>query len=119
MQVMAYGGSQGFSFQQATCESQALEPGITGEFTRNAMEHVVNNVGCNSSDLQSAATVECLRGLSTKELLHAEIVTHHDGPDSNVGDQWLPVVDGDFLPEAPSKLIAEKRFANVTTMIGW
>ena len=119
MQVMAYGASRGFPFQQASCESQALEPGITGDFTLNAMRHVVDNVGCNNSDLQSAATVGCLRGLTTKELLHSQTITHHDGPASNVGDQWLPVVDGDFLPEAPSKLISEHRFANVTTMIGW
>ena len=119
MQIMAYGGDQGFSFQQASCESQALEPGITGDFTLNAMQHVANHIGCNTTDLQSPATIKCLRGLTTKELNTAQIVTHHDGPDSNVGDQWLPVVDGDFLPEAPSKLIAQKRFANVTAMIGW
>lgn len=28
-------------------------------------------------------------------------------------------MDGDFLPEAPSQLIAQGKFANVTTMIGW
>ena len=119
MQILAYGGDKGFPFQQASAESQSLEPGITGEFTLNAMRHVANNIGCDTHDLQSVATVECLRGLSTQQLLHAQVVTHHDGPASNGGDQWLPVVDGDFVPEAPSKLIAEGRFANVITMIGW
>ena len=119
MQIMAYGGTRSVPFQQASCESQALEPGITGDFTKNAMQNVVNNIGCNDTDLQSAATIECLRGLSMKQLNGAQIHTHHSGPPSNLGDQWLPVVDGDFLPEAPSKLIASGGFANVTTMIGW
>ena len=116
---MAHGGTKPVPFQQASCESQALEPGITGDFTKNAMQNVVNKIGCNDTDLQSAATIECLRNLSTKELNGAQIHTHHDGPNSNLGDQWLPVVDGDFLPKAPSKLIASGGFANVTTMIGW
>jgi carboxylesterase type B len=54
-----------------------------------------------------------------RELQHAQETTHRDGPGANIGDQWLPVVDGDFLPDAPSKLIAEGRFGNVPTMIGW
>lgn len=87
MQILAYGGARPVSFQQASAESQALEPGITGNFTRNAMQHIVDHIGCNTHDLQSAATIECLRGLSTDQLLNAEIVTHHDGPASNVGDQ--------------------------------
>jgi hypothetical protein len=66
MQIMAYGGSKPLPFQQASCESQALEPGITGHFTLDAMSDVSNFVGCNTSDLQSAETIDCLRQLSTK-----------------------------------------------------
>ncbi len=120
MQIMAYGGSKPISFQQASCESQALEPGITGNFTLDAMSDVTEYVGCNTSSLQSADTIACLRGLSMRQLQHAQEATHRDGPGANIGDQWLPVVDGDVLPDAPSKLIAEGRFANVSaTMIGW
>jgi carboxylesterase type B len=119
MQLMAFGASKPLPFQQASCESQALEPGITGTFTLDAMTDVTNFVGCNTSDLQSPKTVECLRQLSTKELQHAQEATHADGPGQNIGDQWLPVVDGDFLPAAPSKLISEGRFGRVPVMIGW
>lgn len=119
MQTLAYGGSRPVAFQQASCESQALEPGITGDFTMKAMQKVADASGCNTTDLQSAATIECLRGLSLEELNHAQISTHSDDPDANIGDEWLPVVDGDFLPAAPSTLLREGRFANVTTMIGW
>ncbi|KAF2482391.1 putative lipase [Neohortaea acidophila] len=119
MQMLAYGGSQGFSFQRVSAESQIMEGGITGNFTLHAMERIVQPVGCNTSDLQSAATLSCLRNLSTNALLGAQIATNLSTPAANVGDEWLPFVDGDFLPAAPSELIAEGRFANVTTMVGW
>ena len=53
-----------------------------------------------------------------KELLDAQLST---ASKENLDDIWLPTVDGasGFLPEAPSKLIQEGRFANVKTMIGW
>jgi len=37
MQMMAYGASKPVPFHQAICESQALEAGITGNFTTDAM----------------------------------------------------------------------------------
>lgn len=117
--MLAYGGAQGFPFQKVSAESQILEGGITGQFTLHAMERIVKPVGCNDTDLQSAETIACLRTLSTQELLRAQTTTHHDGPGANVGDEWLPMVDGDFLPAAPSQLIAEGRFAKVTLMAGW
>ena len=114
---MAYGGSKPVPFHQGICESQALEPGITGDFTINAMQAVVDYVGCNTTALHSKETIACLRKLDTQALLNASLATYRD--DLNVGDIWLPVVDNDFLPAAPSTLVREGRFANVTTMIGW
>ncbi|OBT47507.1 hypothetical protein VE00_03167 [Pseudogymnoascus sp. WSF 3629] len=119
MQIMAYGGSKPVSFQQGICQSQALEPGITGNFTIDAMRLLVNYVGCNKTDLHSAGTVACLRDFDTQTLLSASLDTYVADIAHNIGDIWLPVVDGDFLPEAPSQLIREHRFAKVTTMIGW
>ncbi|KAJ7784796.1 Alpha/Beta hydrolase protein [Mycena olivaceomarginata] len=118
MQVVAYGGERPAPFKRAIPESQFLEPGITGNFTRDAMQAVVDLVGCNTTDLQSAETAACLRDLDIATLNNASIaVTSARGDIShNVGDIWLPVVDGDFLPAPPSKLIREGRFANVTVM---
>lgn len=119
MQIMAFGGSKPAPFQRGICESQALEPGITGNFTTNAMEALVNYVGCNTTSLHSAETVECLRNLTMEELEAAEEATYSDDIGHNIGDIWLPSVDGDFLPLPPSQLIAEHKFANVDVMMGW
>ncbi|KAK3306179.1 Alpha/Beta hydrolase protein [Chaetomium strumarium] len=121
MQLMAYGASKPVPFQRAICQSQALEPGITGNFTIDAMQAVVDYVDCGdaSGDLHSKETVACLRNLDMETLLNASLATFSSVISSNIGDIWLPVVDGDFLPAAPSILIRQGRFANVTTMIGW
>ncbi|KAI1376917.1 carboxylesterase family protein [Hypoxylon crocopeplum] len=119
MQIMAYGGSKPVPFQQGICESQALEPGITANFTIDAFSLVVDAVGCNASALHSPETVACLRGLDMTTLQNASEATYVADIAHNIGDIWLPVVDGDFLPAAPSALIAAHRFANVTTMMGW
>ncbi|KAI1126212.1 putative lipase [Nemania abortiva] len=119
MQIMAYGASKPVPFHQGICESQNNEPGITGNFTIDAMQLVVDAVGCNTSSLHSPETVACLRDFDMETLLNASIATYSSEISHNIGDIWLPVVDGDFLPAAPSQLIKEGRFANVTTMIGW
>ncbi|KAM0421376.1 hypothetical protein ACHAPT_010911 [Fusarium lateritium] len=119
MQTMAYGGSKPVPFNQGICESQALEPGITGNFTINAMKALVDYVGCNATDLHTKDTVQCLRSFDMEKLLNASLETYQSDIAHNIGDIWLPVVDGDFLPAPPSQLLKERRFANVTTMIGW
>lgn len=116
MQMMAYGAAKPSPFQKAIGQSQILEGGITGNFTRVAMQNVISYLGCNTSDLDSDATVSCLRNTSMLDLSAAQVAT---ASSQNVGDIWLPVVDGDFLPAAPSSLIASGRFYNTTTMIGW
>jgi len=119
MQMLAYGGAQGFPFHQVSAESQILEGGITGNFTTKAMERIVSAAGCNNTDPQSASAIACLRALSTTQLLQAQKTTHRSGPGANVGDEWLPMVDGDFLPSAPSQLISEGKFAHVPLLSGW
>lgn len=83
------------------------------------MAKLTGAAGCNTTALESNATIACLRALSLDALLKAQIETHSDGPEANIGDEWLPVVDGTFLPTAPSVLLDEGRFANVSAMIGW
>ncbi|KAL2270630.1 hypothetical protein VTJ83DRAFT_1 [Remersonia thermophila] len=126
MHMMAYGGSKPAPFQRAICQSQALEPGITRSFTIDAMQRVVEYAGCGTAGLHAPTTVSCLRGLDMETLLNASIATYRGDIVSNIGDIWLPSVDGDFLPEAPSTLIRQGRFAimpaaeNIAAaMFGW
>ncbi|KAH8671585.1 Alpha/Beta hydrolase protein [Xylariales sp. PMI_506] len=119
LQIMAYGGSEPLPFQQGICESQAMEPGITANYTIDAMQAMVDAVGCNTTALHSLETISCLRELDGDTLLDASLATYHDDIGYNMGDIWLPTVDGDFLPAAPSKLMSEGRFGNITTMLGW
>lgn len=118
--MMAYGGTRPVPFRQVIAESQALEPGITGNFTRTAMQLVADRVGCDKAALQSAETAQCLRDLPLDVLLNASLATFSSDVAHNIGDIWLPSVDGDFLPAPPSQLLRERRFAaNITAMMGW
>lgn len=119
MQTLAFGGDQPVPFQQGICESQALEPGITGNFTIVQMQLLADATGCNTTDLSSNETIACLRQLDTDTIAQASFDTYVADIAHNIGDSWLPVVDGDFLPAPPSQLLAEGRFANVTTIILW
>jgi carboxylesterase type B len=132
---MAYGGKKPVPFQRAICQSQALEPGkhsssmfiarelttligIMGNFIRKAMAKLAAASGCNVTSLDSNATIACLRALSMDRLLQAQLDTHSSGPEANIGDECLPVVDGTFLPPAPSQLIDRGHLAIIPTMIG-
>lgn len=126
LHLLAYGGEKPLPFHRGICESQALEPGITGTFTIDAMTKLAEHIGCgNESSVHSAATISCLRKLDTQRLLNASLATYVGDITHNIGDIWLPTVDGDFLPDAPSKLVKEGRFGktetgeNVTYMLGW
>ncbi|KAL5115377.1 hypothetical protein ACEQ8H_006753 [Pleosporales sp. CAS-2024a] len=119
MQILAYGGTKPLPFQQAMAESQSLEPGITRNFTIDAMTALVDYVGCNSTSVHSPETVACLRGKDTDTLLNASIANYASEITQNIGDVWLPAVDGDFLPKAPGELIANGQIGNVSFTTGY
>jgi carboxylesterase type B len=117
LQIMAYGGSKPVPFHKAIAQSQVLEPGITGTFTDDAMARVLNASTCNTTSVDSQATIDCLRTLSASDLIKLQTATAGDS--YNIGDIWLPTVDGDILPSAPSQLLSEGRFAAITTIMGY
>jgi carboxylesterase type B len=128
--MLAYGGSKPLPYQQGICQSQALEPGIVHTIigapsvTQEAFRKVVVHTGCGSNnqtldDMDKPEVIDCLRLKETQSLLDAAISTYSSDIAHNIGDIWLPSVDGDFLPDAPSKLLAQGRFGNATYMFGW
>jgi carboxylesterase type B len=121
MQLLAYGGEKALPYQRGICQSQALEPGITAEFTRDAMKKVIAYTNCNPGNTSTDApeVIACLRSKDMQTLYDASATTYTGDIAHNIGDVWLPSVDGDFLPDAPSKLIAEGRFGNASYMFGW
>lgn len=92
MHVMAYGGTKPLPFQRGVAESQSLEPGITKNFTIDAMTEMANYVGCNATNVHSPETIACLRGMDTETLLNASITTYASDIAHNIGDIWLPSV---------------------------
>ena len=109
MQIMAYGGKNPAPFQQAISHGSSIAPGITGNASAHAMQALLDNVNCNKSGVYSGASIECLRRLNVGQLVHA----------SGSPSAWLPTVDGDFLPRAPSQLIQSGNFSKMTTALGW
>ncbi|KXJ85849.1 putative lipase [Microdochium bolleyi] len=116
-QILAYGGTKPVPFQKGICESQAIATGITGTYTRDAMEALAAYVGCNTTALDDAAAITCLQSIDTLALTKASQVTYCA---TCTDDIWLPTVDGDFWPDTPSALLHEGRFArNISAIIGW
>ncbi|KAF1961648.1 alpha/beta-hydrolase [Byssothecium circinans] len=135
IQLLAYGGTKPLPYQRGIAQSQALEPGIVAPITsdgqpltllgREAFRNVVTYLNCTSvtsnstADIDKQEVIDCLRSKDTQTLLNASLATYIGDIAHNIGDVWLPSVDGDFLPDAPSKLLNEGRFGNATYMIGW
>lgn len=122
MQVLAFGGTKPLPFTRAIAESQVLEPGINGNFTLDAMRKVAQETGCGAKDPSQPEPdwIPCLRKLDTQTLFNASFNTYTGDIAHNIGDIWLPSIDGDFLPAAPSQLLKEGRFGSLPQMvIGW
>lgn len=119
MQMLAYGGTRPAPFHQVIAESQVLEPAITSNATLKSMRRAWTLTSCANLTFESKENAECLRNIPMGELLQGQLITHTDRVARNQGDNWLPVVDRDFLPDAPSNLIRQNRFANVSAMMGW
>ncbi|CAH1789192.1 unnamed protein product [Owenia fusiformis] len=77
--------------------SWAFNLGDSGPSVKDMGENI--HVGCTNSSMSDL--VECLRGVDANQLFSAsESVVQY----TNFGVRWLPVVDGEFITEAPAKL---------------
>ncbi|KAM3086947.1 hypothetical protein ACMFMG_001062 [Clarireedia jacksonii] len=119
MQVLAYGNSKPIPFSAAIMQSTALEPTMASNISFNATTAVATLAGCNTTDSQSPAVIECLRSLPMETLLDLTFQNLDATSSSNDGDVFLPTVDQDFLPEKASKLLADGKFPKIPVMAGW
>ena len=70
-------------------------------------------LGCTDS----ATRLACLRGKSPDDVL-AALPLKAQGAIGTQGADWLPVIEGDVLPDEPLKLLAAGSFARVPVVIG-
>lgn len=92
---------------------------MASNITLDSFNGVAYGTGCVRGDPQSLETLECLRSLPMETLLDITLTQADSNSSVNVGDVYLPAVDGDFLPAAASELIRTGRFTPVSFMAGW
>lgn len=118
--MTAFGGEINPPFNRAISESFAVEFGITTAISPSMQNSadVVTASGC--SYLESELSLECLRSLPLEDLLAVSLtVANEVVPQLNGEAAYVPVVDGNFIPDAPSILLNSGRFSDVPLVIGW
>ncbi|KAK4949852.1 hypothetical protein LTR10_011694 [Elasticomyces elasticus] len=120
LQMTAYGGQGSVPFQRGIMESgsPAADPGVSGNFTLTSTTTVAQLAGCSSTN--STVVLDCLRQLPMTQLLKAVIQYENITASELSQDIFFPVVDGDFIPAAPSTLLRTGQFhKNISVIAGW
>ena len=95
----------------------ANEPSFATELTVKESQFYYNNLavraGCAVKD-----SLSCLRNKTAAELQAVNFNIPLPGGTNPPAYQWLPVIDGDFLPDYTYKLINEGKFIKVPTILG-
>ena len=118
--MTAFGGRQPTPFRQAIIESGAVGPGVATQYDAKDFMDTVTAAGCNYRDPDSFMSLECLRSLSLESLLDVELAVGASQSAFIDGlEAFGPVVDGDFIPDAPSRLVQSGRFVETPLIIGW
>lgn len=118
--LVAYGGRDDGLFRGAAMESGNPVPyqSLNGsEFYQPIYDNITANVpdatvaGGNATCADAVDSLACLRAARYADL-NAAFNT------SRVADAWFPVVDGDFVTEYPSRLLARDAFVHVPIISG-
>ncbi|PCH36462.1 carboxyesterase [Wolfiporia cocos MD-104 SS10] len=100
-QMVSYGGEGEAPFQAAVAQSIGMDPLPTSEQYEYCFANATSTVNCTSSS--NATVMSCLRAAPLSALVDAI-----NNRPSSCG--YLPVVDGVFLPDLPSRLLTQGRF---------
>ena len=134
LQIVAFGGKQGTVFQKAMYvdtsfwlimllanKNSTVSGPLTDSFqpglSVNTTAAVAQLVNCSSSD--SAKQLACLRAVPRQVLLDASLKEAMvASPLLGVGI-FRPIIDGDFIPDEPTKLVASGSFAKSKSSPSW
>jgi len=101
-QITAYGGSKGKApFQQAFLESPAFSPNPYNWMQEEIFQRVLT--------LANATSLVDLRNMTSEQAIAVNTATIFNATYSNSG--FGPVVDGFFVPELPTLLLAQGKYA--------
>ncbi|MCJ1386162.1 hypothetical protein MMC17_009288 [Xylographa soralifera] len=120
LQTVAFGGKQPVPFSRAIAESgaPASEQGINSTTPAQRFAQVASLLNCNRSS--STATLTCMRAVPLSILNQTELAFAAEVAPPFGFNAFTPIVDRDFIPDAPSSLVASGRFApNVSLIQGW
>jgi carboxylesterase type B len=108
LHLTSYNGRNDNLFQAAILESGGPEGASlnTLPFYSAATDNLTRTVGCPRT-WTNPAQLACLRNLSSEALFA-----------SNYTVVWNPIVDGDFLTDYPSSLLAQNKFIRVPLLTG-
>lgn len=113
LQLIAYGGEEPcedeVQWRSGIAESIYLPPFYTVEEMEFHYIELLNRTQCND--------LECLRTLSTDELQSANIATPYPGQASIPIFGYGPVIDDQLLPDSPTSLLKQGRFAKDKPLI--
>ncbi|XP_078677188.1 pyrethroid hydrolase Ces2e-like [Branchiostoma floridae x Branchiostoma belcheri] len=100
-------------FQRAICQSGvAMTPGAINYNPLEATKELCAYLGCGTED--PAGIVAALRGMDADELTQAAALF----TGNFTRRVWLPVIDGDFLPEEPARYLQSASLDSRQLLIG-
>ncbi|OTA97448.1 hypothetical protein M434DRAFT_26753 [Hypoxylon sp. CO27-5] len=120
LQLTAFGGEHGVSFQQAIMISGA--PGLNfntkSDLVANNTAAVALGAGCiKNDDSQSVETLQCLREAPVELLTNLSVIASRAARPPFGEAFFYPTYDGDFLPDRPSELLRAGKFAKGVPII--
>jgi acetylcholinesterase len=113
LQLLAYGGDapceDEVQWRSGIAQSVYLPPVYSVEDMEFHYTELLNSTQCDS--------LECLRTLSADELQSANVATVFPGQDDIPIFGYGPVVDGQLLPDSPTSLLKQGKFAKNKPLI--
>ncbi|KZT11579.1 carboxyesterase [Laetiporus sulphureus 93-53] len=102
-QMVSYGGQGEPPFQAAIAESIGMDPFLTSEQYEYCFANATAIAGCTSVINNSSEVMSCMRAAP----LSALVAAVNNRPS---GCSYLPIVDGSFLPDLPTRLLTRGEF---------